>query len=73
MGLLDIFKSNEITIEVDGLPVPVDRTDYEENPKAVEALVRQNRLEYSEFLENIEPAPDYNTLTAAYERGEEVL
>ena len=67
---MSIFNKT-INIEVDGVPVPVDKKDYEKDPEAVIALVRKNRSVYSEFLENIELPPDFDTLMLEYTANEE--
>ena len=67
---MSIF-SKTIEIEVDGIPVPVDKKDYDTDPERVIDLVRKNRAQYSEFLEGIEPAPDFDALTSGYIISEE--
>lgn len=61
---------SDITVDIDGLPVEVDETDWQTDPERVTNEVREARADVAGALDD-EPAPDYDTLEAvAYLNGE---
>lgn len=60
------MSNEEIQIEIDGLPVEVDRAEYEANPEAVIEEVRQARVEHRLSEDVFDEADDYDTLVTQW-------
>lgn len=55
----------QMVIDIDGLPVEVDRAAYEADPAGVEQTVRDAREKISgDLAGRYEPAPDYDEMEA---------